>query len=185
MDMGDRLDELFDRVAIEDCLRRYCRGLDRMDTEMAKSVYWKDSRDDHKAYIGPGYGLVDWANEIHSANWASWQHYITNMLIDLDGDTAHTETYYFVVARKKDSFEIHLSGGRNIDRLEKRHGRWAIAARINTDEWCIDEEQMERFIPMQGHLAMDSSDPSYERPLQIEREDRTIPLDFPVRRAST
>ena len=98
--------------------------------------------------------------------------------IDLEGDVAHTETNYIVVGRKKDSNQVHMSGGRNIDRLEKRDGRWAIAARSNTTEWCLDPELMEHFIGIQGHLAKDPSDPSYMRPLKIQRESRVIPFDF-------
>jgi ketosteroid isomerase-like protein len=178
MDIEQRLEELLDRAQIEDVMRRYARGIDRMDVEMAKSVYWEDSEDDHQSYIGPGQGLPDWANELHSETLATWQHYMAQTHIDLEGDVAHTETNYIVVGRKKDSNQVHMSGGRNIDRLEKRDGRWAIAARINTTEWCLDSELMEHFIGIQGHLAKDPSDPSYMRPLKIQRESRVIPFDF-------
>jgi hypothetical protein len=181
MDTEKRLEELLDRAAIEDVLRRYARGLDRMDVELAKSVYWEDSEDDHQAYIGSGQGLIDWANEFHSETLATWQHFMAQTYIDLEGDVAHTETYYFVVGRKKDSNEVHMSGGRNIDRMEKRDGRWGISARINTTEWCLDPELMEHFIGIQANLAKDPSDPSYMRPLVVEREARVIPLSFPTR----
>jgi ketosteroid isomerase-like protein len=178
MDLEQQVEALLDRAAIEDVLRRYARGIDRMDVEMAKSVYWEDSTDDHQAYIGSGKGLVDWANELHSGTLATWQHYMTQTYIDLEGDVAHTETYYVVVGRKKDSNEVHMSGGRNIDRMEKRDGRWAIAARINTTEWCLDPDLMGQFIGIQAHLAKDPSDPSYMRPLKVERDPRVIPFDF-------
>ena len=101
--LDDRLRELLDKQEIQECLLRYCRGIDRHDTELARSAYHDDALDDHGTYVGSGYGLVDWANHFHDQVWVRHQHYITNTLIELDGDTAHAETYYFMgCANKKD-----------------------------------------------------------------------------------
>jgi hypothetical protein len=184
-DQQARIDELMDREAIRQCLSNYCRGLDRLDAELAKSAYHDDARDDHQAYVGSGHGLVDWANEYHVATFSAWQHVIANNVIELDGDTAHSETYYFLAARMKDTNELHMGGGRYIDRLERRDGRWAIAARICTTEWNLDAGLMAMFIPMQFHIAMDRTDPSYQRPLQVERNDHILPLRDEVHAAAT
>ena len=36
------LQELFDKEAIRDVLSRSCRGLDRMDKELARRVWWPE-----------------------------------------------------------------------------------------------------------------------------------------------
>jgi len=171
---SDRLQELLDRQDITECLQRYSRGLDRSDRELAKSAYHPDALDDHQAYIGPGHGLVDWGDGFHHEVWASHQHYLCNCTIELDGDTAHTETYFIVAARKRDSFETFLCGGRYIDRLERREGEWKIAARICTSEWVLEEEVAAKMIPISFPISRDRDDVSYQRPLQVEREQRIL-----------
>lgn len=172
----DRLQELLDRQEIEDCLKRYSRGLDRHDLELAKSAYHDDARDDHQAYVGSGHGLVDWATDFHSAYFDAHQHYLMNILIELEGDLAHAETYYIIGARKKD-LGTFLGGGRYIDRLERRGGHWAIAERVCTTEWNVDPEVLKSWLPIQPHYAQDPSDPSYQRPLEITRDERAMSLD--------
>lgn len=169
-----RLEELLDREAIRECLVRYCRGLDRGDLDMARSAYHEDARDDHLAYIGSGHGLVEWADEVHRSTWESHQHYVTNISIELDGDTAHTETYYFVAGRPTGTFDVSLVGGRYIDRFERRAGDWKIAARVCTLEWDMDPETAAQAIPLSIPATRDLSDPSWQRPLQVERPDRVL-----------
>jgi hypothetical protein len=175
-----RLTELLDREEIKDCLLRFSRGIDRQDSELAKSVYHEDARDDHIAYVGSGHGLVDWVNGYQGKDgWVrGWlqscyaQHYVTNTTIEFDGDVAHVESYYQMVERKDDEFALtQLFGGRYIDRFEKRDGRWAIAARVITVAWSTDAEIYEGIAQIAGPGTHDRSDLSYRRPLEVERPD--------------
>ncbi|MFF2108453.1 MULTISPECIES: nuclear transport factor 2 family protein [Rhodococcus] len=45
--MNEDLKNLLDKQAITDVIHRYCRGVDRCDVEILKSVYHSDSYDDH------------------------------------------------------------------------------------------------------------------------------------------
>lgn len=108
----------------------------------ARPPYHDDALDDHAVYIGPGHGLVDWANAGHPVALESWQHNITNISVEIDGNTAHAESYYLLSAVKKDG-SAWLGGGRYVDRHEKRDGRWAISARMRTSEWNLDRETLE------------------------------------------
>jgi hypothetical protein len=178
MSREQRLNELLDRQEINDCLLRFSRGIDRQDSELAKSAYHDDARDDHVAYVGPGDGLVDWVNGYQGENgWVRGylqncyaQHYNTNVTIELDGDTAHVESYYQMVERKTDEFAMtQVIGGRYIDRFEKRDGRWAIAARILTVGWSTDAAIYEAVAPIGEPSTHDRSDVSYRRPLDVQR----------------
>jgi hypothetical protein len=173
-----RLDELLDRREIEDCLLRFSRGIDRQDSELAKSAYHADAIDDHIAYVGPGHGLVDWVNGYQGKDgWVRGylqscyaQHYNTNITIELDGDVAHVESYYQMVERKDDEFAItQLMGGRYIDRFEKRDGRWGIAARILTVAWSTDAASYEGISALGPPSPHDRTDLSYLRPLEVQR----------------
>jgi hypothetical protein len=105
----------------------------------------------------------------------SHQHATLNTSIDLDGNTAHCEPYLLFAARWKESGNALLFGGRYIDRLEKRDGRWAISARVAFVEWSNDESSA-KLPGLMAHLnvTQDRSDISYERPLTIRRDDMLI-----------
>ena len=166
----EALDEILAREEIRQCLLRYTRGVDRHDTAMVASAYHEDALDDHTGYIGLGTGVGAYANASHDALWEAHQHYITNVSIELDGDTAHVECYFIVVGRRKQNTATDLHGGRYVDRFEKRGGRWAIAARVVVYEWCGRAEeasaQLESF-PTGTH---DRSDLSFKRPLEVTRK---------------
>jgi hypothetical protein len=170
----DRLAAMLDKHEIQDCLLRYCRGIDRHETPLAQSAYHADGRDDHAAFIGRGHDLVEWANGYHDEMYDGHQHYVTNTVIDLDGDTAHAETYFIFAGRRKDSDEHALGGGRYLDRLERRDGAWAIADRICIVEWWGDAETMAAVGPMVVTPTQSPEDPSYRRPLRAERSDRIL-----------
>ena len=80
-----------------------------------------------------------------------------------------------------------MGGGRYIDRLEKRKGRWAIAARICVRDWApltkapevLDQadltavaltEDIVKLIRAGAQSSRDRGDPSYQRPLTIDPE---------------
>jgi ketosteroid isomerase-like protein len=177
--------ELQDRQAIDDCLMSYSRGIDRHDRELLRSVYHDDAVDDHGMFVGSPDEFIDWAFGMHEASHLSHQHCIFNRTCDLDGDTAHVESYYMFVGMNQRGAPLAMSGGRYIDRFEKRDGRWAIAARVCVRDWApldeipaeLDQSQM-TVAPLDDRtremmrtgfqVAQDRSDPSYLRPLRID-----------------
>lgn len=181
--MGDTIPEralieLLDREEIRNCLLRYSRGADRHDKELMRAAFHPDARVDIGAYVGSADGAIEWAlhpDNFHHRLLSSHQHAISNISIDLDGDTAHTESYLFFAGRFKESGQPLLFGGRYIDRLEKRDGRWAISARAAFVEWTNDESSAklpELFV----HFSMTQGpdDISYERPFAIQRDDLLV-----------
>lgn len=108
-----RLDHLLDRQDIMDCLTRFCRGMDRFDRELYLSAFHPDAVMAAECY--------DWAMPMHDAGQVATHHNLLNVTIDIDGDTAHTETYYLFVGRNRDESNW-IAGGRYIDRFERLHG---------------------------------------------------------------
>jgi hypothetical protein len=123
---------------------------------------------------------------MHTATHLSHQHCILNYTCDLDGDVAHTETYYMFVGMNRAGEPMAMTGGRYIDRLEKRGGRWAIAARVCVRDWAplekipevMDQaamtavkdldERTRQLMRTGAQPRRDREDVSYQRPLTID-----------------
>lgn len=181
MSTRDPVQELLDRQAIADCVHRYARGIDRRDAELVASCYHPDAIDDHGTFVGSGRDLAEWVFERQEGT-LSTQNHITTHRVELDGDTAHGETYY-IVLRRSAAGPVSCASGRYVDRFERRDGEWRIAGRV-----CIVESIAELPAGDMSHRdrlpalsARDRSDVSYQRPLAV----RTSPNDpQPVPRAS-
>jgi hypothetical protein len=93
-----------------------------------------------------------------------------NHHVEIDGDTAHAETYYIFVARNRDESMV-VAGGRYIDKLERRGGVWRIATRANVIEWATLPPAIPLpfadvpDIDVNGESRRDKDDISYRRPL--------------------
>ena len=159
-----------DRQEIKDCLLRYTRGVDRHDRELMLSAYHPDAYDEHGVAEGVAADFCDWAIGWHGEFQTKHQHIITNHTVELDGDTAHGESYYVFWGENRQG-PPQLSFGRYIDRYEKRDGKWAIAHRVCVNEVTFNQEAMS--IPAEwaekifstGPNRRDKQDISYRRPL--------------------
>jgi hypothetical protein len=169
-----RLELLADRQDILDCLNRFARGLDRFDRDLFLSAFHADATIAAGSFVGGPVPLYDWAADLHDKGQTATHHNLLNHSCDLQGDTAHTETYYLFVGRNRDDTNW-IAGGRYIDRLERRTGAWRIALRTNTIEWSGMVPSMP--LPFadvpdvhgNGSPVRSKDDPSYQRPLNNRR----------------
>lgn len=172
-ELAKAVQKLQDRQEIRDCIDRYCRGVDRFDRELLLSVYHEDAIDDHGIWIENREGFANQAFTMHDRAQYSTQHIVTNHVCELDGDVAHTETYWMFAGMNKTGAELALSGGRYIDRFEKRNGRWAIAERLCVCDWSGQPgpssvpKEVRAMLNDGGTPARDRTDPSYRRPLKV------------------
>jgi hypothetical protein len=65
---------------------------------------------------------------------------ITTHTVEIDGDSAHAESYVLVTLLNHDGATARFINGRSVDRLEKRDGTWRIAARRSTVEVMISAD---------------------------------------------
>lgn len=171
-EQGEKLGRLIDRQDILDCSHRFCRGVNRLDRELLRSAYHPDALDDHGFFLGGVEELLDWIGSLYT-QLQTTQHYVTNQAVELDGDAAHAEQYWFVVNVPREASQVILRGGRYVDRFERRDGVWAIAARACLIEWnCAADplafdEAAAATLALTGAIARDRSDLSYQRPLRI------------------
>ena len=62
-----KVQELWDREQIRQCLVRYCRGVDRFDRDLILSAFHPDCLDEHGKFVGTPEEFVDWALGQHGA----------------------------------------------------------------------------------------------------------------------
>lgn len=161
--------ELSDRQAIIDCLHRYARGLDRFDFELLKSSFHEDARDHHGDFQGTRSEFLEFAYELLREDWDTTLHFLDVNNIEIEGDVAHSECYVFFSQRRSDGSVLDFGGGRHLDRLERRDGEWRIAARRLVIDWTASAQTaVFSDIPGYPNGTRDRTDPSYERPIEVE-----------------
>jgi hypothetical protein len=130
------LTALLDRDAIRDCIVRVARGEDRRDAALLRAVCWSDFTCDHGMATGTLEEFVAWVVPGSPAIPLTL-HTLGQILIELRGDAAAAEThvtaYHRMVA--DDGAGDVVIGGRYLDRVEKREGRWRIAHRTMLYDW--------------------------------------------------
>lgn len=138
-------ERIADRLEIEDTIARWCRAVDRLGLAGIRDVFHEDATDNHGRLFDVE-GLVAWVKERHKTISVS-MHRLSNVIIEFaDDDVALVESYvnvWQVYPPGAQAALAQLTGlqdegapggkcllapGRYIDRVERRVGRWKIAA---------------------------------------------------------
>jgi hypothetical protein len=179
-DIGTDLRRLADRIAIQETLYRYARGIDRRNWDFLASAFHPGAEIHQGDFKGSIEAMIESVKLRHAAIEQS-AHLMTNILIEFDGpaDSASSgavvETYYLAYLRngalpaimktaligggapEADKIDMR-SLGRYIDRFERRDGEWRIARRV-----CIAETLSGTAVPdgdpLSANWAMASRNP--------------------------
>jgi hypothetical protein len=162
------LETISAHLDIQRVLATYCRGVDRGDLELIKSVYHEDATEiNHGGWQGSGHDFALRAVERMDRTGRIGQHHITNVLIHLEGAAAKVESYFLALhpSYNPGDGQIHLfpSGGRYLDRFERRAGAWKIATRQVLMDWSQPALSNTAWIAEAAFLrgARGDDDPSY------------------------
>ena len=157
---------LLDRVAILDLVARYCRGIDRRDFALVRSLYHDDAIDEHGAMFNGGPdAFVAWLPEM-MAQFEATIHTIANSVVVLDGDRAEAEHQVRAWHRTHppDRQEV-IVWGRYLDRYERRSGMWKFVHRSlvfdHGELRAVDEENFAQVSRDAPHGRTDRTDPSW------------------------
>jgi hypothetical protein len=169
MDADAKVQELWDREMIRDCLYRYCRGIDRADEAALRSAYWPDGTDNHGVYRGGAEGFIAWALQT-LPSIERGVHQVHNVLIEMRPGGAAVESYFTALQRQPAAggrvTQWHMAG-RYVDWFEKRAGEWRVAHRTVVFDWVEETapppgEEAERFGLRQPIGSRWPNDPLYE-----------------------
>jgi Ring hydroxylating beta subunit. len=165
---------LLDERDILRCVTRYARGIDRHDAELIESAFHPDSLDHHGGDTRNPEDLAQWGNELHATHTRRHSHFLANSTIEIDRDVAHSETYVLFALWRRHDAVVDISGGRYVDRLERREREWRIVERVVVVDWTAETAEGK---DTKGTLARyargswDTDDVSYRRPLSWSAED--------------
>jgi hypothetical protein len=168
MNASAELEELIEERAILAVLKRYCRGIDRLDEELVRSCYHEDSTDDHGVYKGKGVEFAAFVIPVLGKAFTATMHTLGQSIVVFDADggnnKARAETYVVARHRRQEGHGevLETVGARYVDRLEKRDGEWKFSDRIVVYEWSTIEPvrsgmPTDRFV--QG--VRSAADPAY------------------------
>ncbi|MCX4695645.1 nuclear transport factor 2 family protein [Streptomyces sp. NBC_01408] len=170
----DKLDILWSEREIRAVLQRYCRGLDRLDEELAKSAYHDDAHDDRGVIRGNAHDFVKQIIPVLRDAYSGTLHTLHGSTIEIDGDTAGVETYCTAYHYRESEGvkRVEQYAGRYVDRFERREGAWKIARRLVLIDWSLVQE-----VPLDPAEAQAGFNPSWR-----DRSDasyQVLPLKGP------
>jgi hypothetical protein len=147
--MDERLQALLDKQEIGEVLARYMRAVDRGDLDTLRACYLPGATEEHGGvYSGDAQSYVDGIAQTLTHPRALTTHCLSNVLIELDGDTARVECYVTAFARVKtpQGKGDTLTVARMVDDFARHEGRWGIAHRQLLWEWNHDMDVTEGWI---------------------------------------
>ncbi len=157
---------MLDKQELHELVLTYCRGIDRQDFALVRTLYHDDAIDDHgDMFKGGPDAYVAWLPTIMKM-WDATVHSLSNCLFKVAGDRAEGELYVVAYHRTHppDAREI-VVGGRYLDRYEKRDGVWRFAHRSLAMDWCnvrdVNAADYETFAAGAVRGRHDSGDASY------------------------
>lgn len=167
------LDDLLVLEEIRQVLARYCRGIDRADRELLRSVYHPDGTDHHGPVSGTAEHFIDQFIARVEAEQAAGDptcamHHVTNvLLLSRTEDTAVAESYFIAFNPRgpADDRVLGWSAGRYLDVFRRHGGEWKILERevlIDFSRHQVPGEVDPMLDAEFPHGTRTSADPSYE-----------------------
>ncbi|QHE86792.1 nuclear transport factor 2 family protein [Hydrogenophaga sp. BPS33] len=157
----------------------YCRGVDRRDADLLRSIFFDDAIEEHgEMYRGSAQAFVDWVFRDFMPRYELTTHYVLNEWYRVDGDKAEGETHRLSYHRERapdGSATEAIAACRTFNRYECREGVWKIAFRAVVRDWVSARPVDDKLY--QGHFGMEisgtgASDASYRLLSMFPRNER-------------
>ena len=134
--MALSLQEISDRIEIDDLLTRYATGVDRKDWDLWETCFTADASIDYRAFGGTHGGVKDvraWLEKT-MAMFPMSQHMVINREVDIDGDVATCRSGFFnpmsLTEGEGGGTLLWLDGGYYCDDLVRTPDGWKIHKRV-------------------------------------------------------
>ncbi|MET8350784.1 nuclear transport factor 2 family protein [Micromonospora sp. NPDC005206] len=136
----------------------YCRGIDRRDPELLRSIYFDDAVVQHgNMFTGTADGFVGWILGDFVKSYELTAHYVFNEWYQVAGDRAEGEVHRISYHRISEPASEIVAASRTFNRYELRHGVWKISYRDVIRDW-IQERPVDTAL-YNGKFAMEISRP--------------------------
>jgi hypothetical protein len=164
--MDARLQELLDHHEIRKLLNVYAQGSDRLDADRMASVFHPDSWVDHAADHAPGREFVEATMAAQQMYTSMVSHLLGQASIEVKGDEAASETYFFCTLRgagEEGAKLLTFMGGRYLDTFVRAAGVWKIKKRLCVRDWSYSQTVEQDFLETQPFVdgTLNADDPSY------------------------
>lgn len=135
------IDEILSRQRLQDLNAAYCRGVDRTDEALLRSIFHEDATVDAGVFNGNAMEFARVITEGLRQNSLRTFHSVSNQWFEIDGDSAVGETYVIGLNTtvESGSQQDSVSGGRYLDRFERRDGVWKFVQRTYVMDWNINQ----------------------------------------------
>jgi hypothetical protein len=136
------LQEISDRLEIQDLLARYSNAIDTMQWDELDPLFTDDADIDYTS-MGGIRGTLAEQKEFMAANLPAifqrgFQHMTATSLFDIDGDTARVRTICFNPMVLEDKKHVLFCGLWYRDTLVRQDGSWRIKERVEDRGWMLD-----------------------------------------------
>ena len=146
------LQDVSDRLEIDDLLSRYTLAIDAKDFDALDAVFTPDALIDYTTSGGVkgAYPEVKAWLAKALAMFPMTQHLLGNKRVTLDGDTATSRTYFYNpmgAPKKGGGLQMFFVGGYYNDRLVRTPDGWRIAERFEETAWMDGQLPTDLQIP--------------------------------------
>ncbi|MGB8652605.1 MAG: nuclear transport factor 2 family protein [Mycobacteriales bacterium] len=136
------LQEISDRLEIQDVLARYSNAIDTLQWDLLDELFTVDADIDYTSMGGIRGTLAD-QKAFLEANLPTifqrgFQHLSATTLFEIEGDVARTRTICFNPMVIKDEQHVLFCGMWYRDTLARVDGQWRIKERVQDRGWSLD-----------------------------------------------
>ncbi|MFC9894312.1 nuclear transport factor 2 family protein [Nocardia sp. NPDC127579] len=129
------LQEISDRLEIEDLMVRYSHAVDTGQWDLLDDIFTADAYIDYSAMGGASGDLASTKEFLAATlpNFPAYQHLVSNSSITVDGDTATARTMChnpMVIKDSDGNQTLMFCGLWYLDAFARVEGRWRIARRV-------------------------------------------------------
>jgi len=164
------LEDALSREAIRRLLTAYARAADRADGDLMASVFWDDATVISGVINGPAPDFAAGIVDIIKTHMDGCFHSIANEWIEIAG--AHGVGEHYVLALARTGGNDIWTGGRYVDRYERRAGVWKIASRVFVCDWTQSgpstNEDAGFYEALKNRGAFGKGDPVYAHWAELE-----------------
>ncbi|MFN3231606.1 MAG: nuclear transport factor 2 family protein [Alphaproteobacteria bacterium] len=163
MSQEDLLAEMVDHYAIKKLMVRYAERIDANDPEGAAACFAEDGIGHYWGEYQGRDAIAERLVDILDA-FAATSHHLSNVMLEIDGDTATGLSYVYAFHRYAHNFEPMHYWGRWVDKLVKVDGVWLFAERevVGVGQLSVGDPPSERPLPGHpGRLARKAKDSSF------------------------